>query len=224
MGWHAFEEHWDNTFVRELGWLGVRIDPAPVATPSLLALDDELARELGLDPDQLRTPEGLAVLAGNAVAPGSEPIAQGYAGHQFGQLSPLLGDGRAHLLGEVVDTHGRRRDIALKGSGRTPFSRGGDGRAVVGPVIREYLVSAFMHATGVPTTRSLAAVATGEQVLRERPLPGGVLTRVAASHLRVGTLVLLATQGSREQLAEATEYTRARHYPDVPADDPMALR
>lgn len=223
MGWHAFEEHWDNTFVRELGWLGVRIDPAPVATPSLLAVDDELARELGLDPDQLRTPEGLAVLAGNAVAPGSEPIAQGYAGHQFGQLSPLLGDGRAHLLGEVVDTHGRRRDIALKGSGRTPFSRGGDGRAVVGPVIREYLVSAFMHAAGVPTTRSLAAVATGEQVLRERPLPGGVLTRVAASHLRVGTLVLLATQGSREQLAEATEYTRARHYPDVPADDPMAL-
>ena len=223
MGWHAFEEHWDNTFVRELGWLGVRIDPAPVATPSLLAVDDELARKLGLDPDQLRTPEGLAVLAGNAVAPGSEPIAQGYAGHQFGQLSPLLGDGRAHLLGEVVDTHGRRRDIALKGSGRTPFSRGGDGRAVVGPVIREYLVSAFMHAAGVPTTRSLAAVATGEQVLRERPLPGGVLTRVAASHLRVGTLVLLATQGSREQLAEATEYTRARHYPDVPADDPMAL-
>ena len=139
MGWHAFEEHWDNTFVRELGWLGVRIDPAPVATPSLLAVDDELARELGLDPDQLRTPEGLTVLAGNAVAPGSEPIAQGYAGHQFGQLSPLLGDGRAHLLGEVVDTHGRRRDIALKGSGRTPFSRGGDGRAVVGPVIREYL-------------------------------------------------------------------------------------
>ena len=217
------EWHWDNTFVRELGWLGVRIDPAPVADPTLLALDDDLARELGLDPDHLRSPEGLAVLAGNAVAPGSEPIAQGYAGHQFGQLSPLLGDGRAHLLGEVVDVHGRRRDIALKGSGRTPFSRGGDGRAVVGPVIREYLVSAFMHAVGVPTTRSLAAVATGEQVLRERPLPGGVLTRIADSHLRVGTLVLLATQGSREQLAQAAEYTRARHYPDLPVGDPMAL-
>ncbi|NNG19890.1 YdiU family protein [Naumannella sp. ID2617S] len=214
---------WDNSFVRDLGWLGMRTDPVPVASPALLALDDELARELGLDPEWLRSADGVAVLAGNAVAPGSEPIAQAYAGHQFGQLSPMLGDGRAHLLGELVDTSGRRRDVALKGSGRTPFSRGGDGRAVVGPVIREYLVSAFMHAVGIPTTRSLAAVATGERVLRERPLPGAVLTRVAASHLRVGTLVLLATKGSREQLAAGVEYARARHYPDLPTDDPMAF-
>lgn len=213
----------DNTFVRDLGWLGVRIDPVPVEAPELLALNDELAVELGLDPDALRSPEGVAVLAGNAVAEGSEPIAQGYAGHQFGHLTPLLGDGRAHLLGEVVDVHGRRRDIALKGSGRTPFSRGGDGRAVVGPVLREYLVGEFMHAAGVPTTRALAAVATGERVLRDRPLPGAVLTRVAASHLRVGTLVLLATQGSAEQLAQVVEHVRARHYPDLPTGDPMAL-
>ena len=214
---------YDNTFVRELDWLGARVDPVPVASPGLLALNDGLAAELGLDPDALRSPDGVAVLAGNAVADGSEPIAQAYAGHQFGHLSPMLGDGRAHLLGEVVDTHGHRRDIALKGSGRTPFSRGGDGRAVMGPVLREYLVSEFMHAAGVPTTRSLAAVATGEQVLRERPLPGAVLTRVAGSHLRIGTLVLVATRGSLEQLAAVVEHVRARHHPDVPRRDPMAL-
>lgn len=213
----------DNTFVRDLGWLGVRVDPVPVRAPELLALNEDLAVELGLDPAGLRSPDGVAVLAGNALAEGSEPIAQAYAGHQFGQLTPVLGDGRAHLLGEVVDTHGRRRDVALKGSGRTPFSRAGDGRAVTGPVLREYLVAEFMHAAGVPTTRALAAVATGERVLRERPLPGAVLTRVAASHLRVGTLVLLATRGSREQLADAVEHVRARHYPDLPPHDPMAL-
>ncbi len=213
----------DNTFARELPWLGVRIDPVPVAEPELLALDDDLALELGLDPDHLRSDGGVAVLAGNAVAPGSEPVAQAYAGHQFGHLSPLLGDGRAHLLGEVVDVHGRRRDLTLKGSGRTPFSRGGDGRAVVGPVLREYLVGASMHALGIPTTRALAAVATGEKVWRERPLPGAVLTRVAASHLRVGTLVLVATQGSRDQLAQVVEHARARHYPELPPGDPMAF-
>lgn len=213
----------DNTFVRDLGWLGARVDPVPVRAPELLALDDDLAVELGLDPGALRSPDGVAVLAGNAVAEGSEPIAQAYAGHQFGHLSPMLGDGRAHLLGEVVDTRGRRRDIALKGSGRTPFSRGGDGRAVMGPVLREVLVSEFMHAVGVPTTRALAAVATGEPVLRERPLPGAVLTRVAASHLRIGTLVLVATQGSLEQLAAVVEHARARHHPDIPKNDPMAL-
>ncbi|MFX4286623.1 protein adenylyltransferase SelO [Janibacter sp. G349] len=213
----------DNTFVRDLGWLGVRVDPVPVRAPELLALNDDLAVELGLDPEALRSPEGVAVLAGNAVAEGCEPIAQAYAGHQFGHLSPMLGDGRAHLLGEVVDTHGQRRDIALKGSGRTPFSRGGDGRAVMGPVLREVLVSEFMHAVGVPTTRALAAVSTGEPVLRERPLPGAVLTRVAASHLRIGTLVLVASQGSLEQLAAVVEHVRARHHPDVPPQEPMAL-
>ena len=213
----------DNTFVRDLGWLGVRIDPVPVPAPELLALNEGLAVELGLDPAWLRSPDGVAVLAGNALAEGSEPIAQGYAGHQFGHLTPMLGDGRAHLLGEVIDTHGRRRDIALKGSGRTPFSRNGDGRAGTGPVLREYLVSEFMHAVGVPTTRTLAAVATGERVLRHPPMPGAVLTRVASSHLRIGTLVLVATRGSREQLADAVEYVRARHYPDLPPHDPMAL-
>jgi hypothetical protein len=147
MDWQGFQEHWDNSFARELGWLGCGSTPVPVADPTLLALDDELARELGLDPDHLRSPRRRRPRRERRRA-GSEPIAQGYAGHQFGQLSPLLGDGRAHLLGEVVDARGRRRDIALKGSGRTPFSRGGDGRAVVGPVIREYLVSAFMHAVG----------------------------------------------------------------------------
>ncbi|WP_338749026.1 protein adenylyltransferase SelO [Janibacter alittae] len=213
----------DNTYVRDLGWLGARVDPVPVRSPELLALNEDLAVELGLDSGGLRSPEGVAVLAGNALAEGSEPIAQAYAGHQFGQLTPVLGDGRAHLLGEVVDTRGRRRDLALKGSGRTPFSRAGDGRAVTGPVLREYLVAEFMHAVGVPTTRALAAVATGERVQRERPLPGAVLTRVASSHLRIGTLVLLATRGSREQLADTVEYVRARHYPDLAQHDPMAL-
>ena len=214
---------WDNSFVRDLGWLGARVDPVPVADPHLLALDEDLARELGADPEQLRSDEGVEVLAGNRVATGSQPIAQAYAGHQFGQLSPLLGDGRAHLLGEVVDIGGRRRDVALKGSGRTPFSRGGDGRAAIGPVLREYLVSGFMHAVGVPTTRSLAAVATGEQVRRERPLPGAVLTRVASSHLRIGTVVLLATQGSREQLGALVEHVRARHHPHVAEGDVLDL-
>ena len=213
----------DNTFARDLPWLGVRVDPVPVADPTLLALNEPLALDLGLDPQALRAPDGVAVLAGNQIAPGSEPIAQAYAGHQFGQLSPILGDGRAHLLGEVVDEHGHRRDIALKGSGRTPFSRGGDGRAVVGPVLREYLVGEFMHAVGIPTTRALAAVGTGDAVLRERPLPGAVLTRVASSHLRVGSLVLVATRGGREHLEAVVEYVRARHYPSLPERDPMAL-
>jgi len=213
----------DNSFVRELPWLGVRIDPVPVRAPELLALNEPLARELGLDPDWLGSDEGVAVLAGNVIADGSEPIAQAYAGHQFGQLSPLLGDGRAHLLGEIVDVAGRRRDVALKGSGPTPFSRAGDGRAAVGPVLREFLVSEAMAALGVPTTRSLAAVATGEPVRRERSRAGAVLTRVAASHVRVGTVQLVASRGGRQQLAELVEYVRARHYPDLPADDPIAL-
>lgn len=213
----------DATFARELPWLGVETDPVPVAGPALLALNEDLATELGLDPEWLRSPAGIAVLAGNAKPEGAQPIAQAYAGHQFGQFSPLLGDGRAHLLGEVVDRNGRRRDIALKGSGQTAFSRRGDGRAVVGPVLREFLIGEAMHAFGIPTTRALAAVSTGEPVLREQPEPGAVLTRVAASHLRVGTVELAATRGTREQLNELIEYARARHYPDLPAGDPMAL-
>lgn len=213
----------DTTFARELPWLGVETDPVPVRQPTLLAFNDQLAVELGLDPVWLRSPEGVAVLAGNAKPDGAQPIAQAYAGHQFGSFSPLLGDGRAHLLGEVIDTHGRRRDIALKGSGQTAFSRRGDGRAVVGPVLREFLVSEAMYAFGIPTTRALAAVSTGELVRREVPQPGAILTRVAGSHLRVGTMELVAHQGTREQLVELMEYARARHYPEVTSGDVLGL-
>jgi uncharacterized protein YdiU (UPF0061 family) len=213
----------DTTFARDLPWLGVATDPVPVAEPGLLVLNEELADELGLDPVWLRSPHGVAVLSGNATPEGSQPIAQAYAGHQFGSFSPLLGDGRAHLLGEMVDSTGQRRDIALKGSGQTAFSRRGDGRAVVGPVLREFLIGEAMDAFGIPTTRALAAVSTGETVAREQLEPGAVLTRVAASHLRVGTVELVATQGTKEQLLELIEYARARHYPELPVGDPMAL-
>lgn len=214
----------DNTFARELDWLGVAVDPVPVAAPTLLLLNDDLAVDLGLDPDWLRTPEGVAVLAGNSVAEGSEPRAQAYAGHQFGSFSPLLGDGRAHLLGEVVDRHGHRRDIALKGSGRTPFSRGGDGRAALGPVLREYVMGEAMHALGIPTTRAIAAVATGEQVWRDGgPQPGAVLTRVAASHLRVGTAELVRMRASEEQQGSFAAYVRRRHHPTVTEGDHLGL-
>src|SRR5688500_7480329 len=155
--------------------------------PRLLVLNEPLARDLGLDPAALRSPEGLGLLLGTAVPAGATPVAQAYAGHQFGGFVPRLGDGRALLLGEVVDAGGRLRDLHLKGSGRTPFARGGDGLAAVGPMLREYGVSEARHALGIPTTRSLAVVATGQPVLRETPLPGAVLARVAASHLRVGS-------------------------------------
>src|SRR3954453_4975635 len=166
----------DNTFERELEGLYEPWSAAPAPAPRLLVVNDDLARELGVDPAAL-TPETLT----------GDGIAMAYSGHQFGGLSPRLGDGRALLLGEVLDLHGARRDLHLKGSGRTPFARGGDGKAVVGPMLREYLISEAMHALGIPTTRSLAVVATGERVRREVPLPSAVLTRVAASHLRVGT-------------------------------------
>jgi uncharacterized protein YdiU (UPF0061 family) len=172
-----------------------------------------LAALLGVDPEALASPEGARMLAGNAVPEGAEPIALAYAGHQFGGFVPQLGDGRAILLGEVVGSDGRRRDVQLKGSGRTPFSRGGDGRAALGPVLREYVVSEAMAALGVPTTRALAAVTTGEFVVREGRLPGAVLTRVATSHIRVGTFEYFAARGDREALALLTEYALARHYP-----------
>jgi serine/tyrosine/threonine adenylyltransferase len=176
----------DHTFVRDLEGLYEPWQPTPVPDPRLLLLNEGLADELGLDVAALRSPEGMAVLAGNAVVPGSTPAAQAYAGHQFGGLSPRLGDGRALLLGELIDPAGRRRDVHLKGSGRTPFARGGDGKAAVGPMLREYVVAEAMHALGIPTTRALAVVATGEPVIRETVLPGAVLTRVAASHLGWG--------------------------------------
>src|SRR5262245_4226220 len=175
-----------------------RLEPTPVAAPRLIKLNEGLARELGLDSVALAKPEGIAVLAGNRVPEKSEPLAMAYAGHQFGTFVPQLGDGRAILLGEVVGRDGVRRDIQLKGSGPTRFSRRGDGRAALGPVLREYIVSEAMAALGIPTTRSLAVVATGETVRRETLLPGAVLTRVASSHIRVGTFEYFAVRGDVE--------------------------
>ncbi len=203
----------DNTYARELEGFHVRWQPAAVPSPRLLFLNRELADELGLDAAALAGLDAAAVFAGNTVPAGAEPIAQAYAGHQFGGFSPQLGDGRALLLGEVLDRAGRRRDIALKGSGRTPFSRGGDGKAAVGPMLREVLIGEAMHALGIPTTRALAVAATGEPVRRETPLPGAVLTRVAASHLRVGTFQFFAARGETQRVRELAEYTIARHDP-----------
>ncbi|WP_119352646.1 protein adenylyltransferase SelO family protein [Azohydromonas sediminis] len=203
----------DNTYARELSGTYVAWPPARVPAPKTLYLNRELAHELGADAALLDGDAGAAVLAGNVLPDGAQPIAQAYAGHQFGGFSPQLGDGRALLLGEVVDRHGRRSDIAFKGSGRTPFSRGGDGKAAVGPMLREVLVGEAMHALGIPTTRALAVVATGERVRRERALPGAVLTRVAASHLRVGTFEFFAARGDVERLRRVADYAIARHDP-----------
>ncbi len=192
-----------------------RVTPTAVSGPRLVQLNAELARELGLDAEELRSPEGVAVLVGNRVAEGSEPLAMAYAGHQFGQFVPQLGDGRTKLLGEVVGRDGQRYDVQLKGAGPTPFSRRGDGRAAVGPVLREYLLSEAMAAMGVPTTRALAAVLTGEEVMRETMRPGAVLTRVAASHLRVGTFTYFAARGDAEGVRVLADYAIARHYPET---------
>src|SRR5262249_1258482 len=189
--------------------------PTPVKEPRLIKLNEALARELRIDPESLASPEGVAVLAGNDVPPNAESLSMAYAAHQFGNFVPQLGDGRAILLGEVVDVHGNRRDIQLKGSGPTPFSRRGDGRAALGPVLREYIVSEAMAALGVPTTRSLAAVSTGETVWRETPLPGAVLTRVASSHIRIGTFQFFAVREDIDALRTLTEYVIARHYPEA---------
>lgn len=190
-------------------------EPTRVAAPLLLKLNAALAEELGLDPDALASPEGVEVLAGNRVPEDAFPLAAAYAGHQFGQFVPQLGDGRAILLGEVVDAHGQRRDIQLKGAGPTPFSRRGDGRAAIGPVLREYIVSEAMAVLGVPTTRALAAVATGEHVYRETALPGAVLTRVAASHIRVGTFQFFAARGDTDGVRALADHAIARHYPEA---------
>jgi uncharacterized protein YdiU (UPF0061 family) len=204
----------ENSYARLPERFYARLAPTPVRAPRLLRLNDALAAELGLDAASLRSEAGVAILAGNAVPEGAEPLAQAYAGHQFGGWVPQLGDGRAILLGEVVGAHGRR-DIQLKGSGRTPFSRSGDGRAWIGPVLREYIVSEAMHALGIPTTRALAAVATGEPVLREAALPGAVLTRVAQSHIRVGTFQYFLARNDAEALATLAEHAIRRHYPDA---------
>ena len=196
-----------------------RVAPTPVAAPRLIKLNRALAVHLGLDPDRLSSPEGVEILAGKRVPDGADPIAMAYAGHQFGHFVPQLGDGRAILLGEVIDADGVRRDIQLKGSGPTPFSRRGDGRAALGPVLREYIVSEAMFALGIPTTRSLAAVITGENVMRETMLPGAVLTRVASSHIRVGTFQFFAARGDTDGVRQLANHAIARHYPDAAGTD-----
>jgi len=209
----------EDSYAREVPGLSVPWTAASAPAPELLVLNEELAVELGVDPAELREPPGVALLVGQAPE-GVTTVAQAYAGHQFGFYAPRLGDGRALLLGEVIDTQGRRHDLHLKGSGRTPFSRGADGKAVVGPMLREYLIGEAMHGLGIPTTRALAVVATGERVFREgRVLPGAVLTRVAASHLRVGTFQYAAASGDRDLLRALADYAIARHYPEA-ADAP----
>lgn len=210
----------DNSYARLPGKFYARLNPMPVKAPKLIRFNTDLAADLGLTPG---TPEEQAqVFSGNLVPDGAEPLSQAYAGHQFGGFSPQLGDGRANLLGEVVDRSGARRDIQLKGSGPTPWSRMGDGRAWLGPVLREYIVSEAMHALGIPTSRALAAVSTGEFVYRETgALPGAVLTRVAASHIRVGTFQYFAARRDQEALEALFDHVVARHYPQ--AKDPLEL-
>ncbi|WP_323783157.1 protein adenylyltransferase SelO [Leisingera sp.] len=215
----AFTIPFDNTYAALPGQFYSKLAPQAVKAPRLIAFNEDLARVMGISPGEAA--EMAEVFGGNLVPEGADPLAQLYAGHQFGTYNPQLGDGRAILLGEAVGTDGTRRDIQLKGSGRTPYSRGGDGRAWLGPVLREYVVSEAMHALGIPTTRALAAVETGETVWREGALPGAVLTRVAASHLRVGTFQVFAARGDMHSLRQLTEYAIARHYPD--ADGPMGL-
>lgn len=205
--------HFDNTYARELPGLYAESRPAVAPAPQLLYLNAALAQALGLDVTALQGDAGAQLFAGNALPEGAQPLAQAYAGHQFGGFSPQLGDGRALLLGEVIDRQGQRRDIAFKGSGRTPYSRGGDGKAAVGPMLREVLVSEGLHALGIPSTRALAVVATGEPVYREAALPGAVLTRVAASHLRVGTFQYFAARGDTDKLQRLADYAIHRHDP-----------
>ncbi len=205
----------DNSYFAELEGLYAPWNGAEVPDPTIVKLNRELAHELGIDAERIDSPVGAAFLAGSESPEGAAPLAQAYAGHQFGAFVPQLGDGRALLVGELIDRNGQRRDLHLKGSGRTPFSRGGDGKAVLGPVLREYLIGEFMHAVGVPTTRSLAAVTTGELVLREGPQPGAVLARVASSHIRVGTFQLFAARGDDEKLGRLADYTIRRHDPHL---------
>ena len=203
----------DGRFARELAEMAIPWQAERVPDPRLLVLNEPLAAELGLDAAYLRGADGVLLLTGNLVPGGATPVAQAYAGHQFGWLAPRLGDGRALLLGEVTDAEGRLRDVHLKGSGRTPFARGGDGLAAVGPMLREFIVSEAMHAMGIPTTRSLAVVATGRPVLRERMLPGAVLTRVASSHLRVGSFQYARATGDIDLLRRLADHAIARHFP-----------
>ena len=208
-GWNL-----EHSYLQLPGAFYTRLNPTPVATPKLVLFNDHLALSLGLDADLLNGEEGAAIFSGNRLPEGSLPLAQAYAGHQFGHFT-MLGDGRAHLLGEQITPKGERFDLQLKGSGQTPYSRRGDGRAVLGPMLREYIISEAMHALGIPTTRSLAVVTTGEPVFRETPLPGAILTRVAASHIRVGTFEFAARFRPAEELKTLADYTIQRHFPGV---------
>ncbi|WP_174873263.1 protein adenylyltransferase SelO [Vogesella oryzae] len=207
----------DNSYARELPQHATPWQPAVPRAPSLLYWNAPLAASLGLEASAVATETLAAWFSGAELPEGAEPVAQAYAGHQFGGFSPSLGDGRALLLGEVIDRAGQRRDLAFKGSGRTPFSRRGDGKAAVGPMLRELIIGEALHALGIPTTRALAVVATGEEVYRDTTLPGAVLTRVAASHIRVGTFQYFAARGELEQLKALADYTIARHYPAAAA-------
>jgi serine/tyrosine/threonine adenylyltransferase len=209
----------DNTFARDMKDFYVAWQGEAAPAPRMLVFNHGLAADLGLDAGALEEAEGVAIFSGSIMPEGSSPLAQVYAGHQFGGFSPQLGDGRALLLGEIFDRDGHRQDIQLKGSGKTPFSRRGDGKAVMGPVLREYLVAEAMHALGVPTSRALAAVATGETIMREGPEPGAVLTRVASSHLRVGTFQFFAAQGDTDKVRQLADYAISRHYPDIAQRD-----
>ncbi|MCK5166983.1 MAG: YdiU family protein, partial [Rhodospirillaceae bacterium] len=205
----------DNSYARLPNNFYARLNPTPVSNPSLIKINHYLAVELGLDADFLESSTGIEILAGNAIADKSDPIATAYGGHQFGNWAGQLGDGRAILLGEVINTNGTRLDIQLKGSGPTPFSRSGDGRAWMGPVLREYVVSEAMAALNIPTTRALAAVATGDNVVRENVFPGAILARVASSHVRVGTFEYFAAQNDEQSLRLLADYVIERHYPNA---------
>ncbi|PWA12905.1 YdiU family protein [Pueribacillus theae] len=208
-GWN-----FDNSYIRLPKTFFVSQRPNPVTSPKLKVLNKPLAKSLGLNVQALERADGAAVFAGNEIPDGSSPLAQAYAGHQFGNFT-MLGDGRAILLGEQITPSGERFDIQLKGAGKTPFSRGGDGRAALGPMLREYIISEAMHALGIPTTRSLAVVTTGEEIIRETKLPGAILTRVAASHLRVGTFEYAAQWGKEDELQKLADYAINRHFPDI---------
>jgi len=209
----------DNTYARLPDAFAIPVEPTPVSDPVMIQLNRDLATELEADVARLESEEGLAILSGNQIPAGAEPVAMAYSGHQFGGFSPQLGDGRALLLGEVVATDGVRRDIQLKGSGPTPFSRRGDGRSALGPVLREYIVSEAMHVLGVPTTRALAAVASGDRVAREGMVPGGVFTRVARSHVRIGTFQYFASRQDHENVRILADYVINRHYPDAAKEE-----
>lgn len=212
-GWNL-----DNSYARLPKSFFTQITPNAVASPELVILNDTLATNLGLNIEELKSKDGVAVLAGNSIPEESIPLAQAYAGHQFGNFN-MLGDGRALLIGEQITPSGERFDIQLKGSGPTPYSRNGDGRAALGPMLREYIISEAMYALGIPTTRSLAVVTTGESIIRETELPGAILTRVAASHLRVGTFQYAANFGTIEDVRTLADYTIERHYPHIANDE-----